>query len=289
MTPAALLGMQVADFNGDGKMDVALIYPTETLVGGFTTAMIFLPGKGDGTFGTETISNPSYPMAPLGPAPAAPGENAVAVDVNLDGFPDLVFGSAAVALAERKGNFQPETASQPSRGGRLENPWDCCCRPEAHSHIWYLQGFRPTSGCNHLSPHTATHQVASLTPPPLAVGTHSITAQYSGDAHYTASTSAPLVVTITPLNTVVTASTNGNPSYVTQLALFAVTAVSSGAVATGTVALTTGSNGSTTLGTGTLGCDRQDKHHRHLLGCRERSPSTPTTRETPPIRLPVSC
>ncbi len=248
----ALLSMQVADFNGDGKMDVALIYPTETLVGGFTTAMIFLPGKGDGTFGTETISNPSYPMAALGPEPAAPGENAVAVDVNLDGFPDLVFGSAAVALADGKGNFAAGNPITTNSGGTFGESLGLLL--PAGSSLPYLvfAGIPTNVG---MAPFVATYSdtsVASLTPPPLAVGTHSITAQYSGDAHYTASASAPTVVTITPLNTVVTASTNGDPSYVTQPVVFAVTVGSSGAVATGTVALTTGSNGSTTLGTGTL-------------------------------------
>jgi hypothetical protein len=41
----------IGDFNHDGKMDIAV---------GTTNGIAFLPGKGDGTFGTQVYSNPQF-------------------------------------------------------------------------------------------------------------------------------------------------------------------------------------------------------------------------------------
>jgi hypothetical protein len=67
--------------------------------------IIFLPGKGDGTFGAE-MSSTIITTEQAGAASAQPpAGNAVVIDADLDGLPDLVFGSGAVAVGDGKGDF----------------------------------------------------------------------------------------------------------------------------------------------------------------------------------------
>jgi hypothetical protein len=87
----------------------------------------------------------------------------------------------------------------------------------------------------------------------LSVGSHSITAAYSGDAnHYTSSTSAPVLVTVGKATSSTTVTSSLNPSIfgnsVTFTALVAVLAPGAGSP-TGVAAFL---DGSTTLGTGTV-------------------------------------
>ena len=81
-----------ADFNADGKADVA------TIVG---SGIIVQFGNGDGSFGPAT----GYPMTV---------SSIIAADLNGDGYPDLVTGfvltnSAAVLLNKGDGTFYPAT------------------------------------------------------------------------------------------------------------------------------------------------------------------------------------
>jgi Pro-kumamolisin, activation domain/Bacterial Ig-like domain (group 3) len=91
----------------------------------------------------------------------------------------------------------------------------------------------------------------------FAVGTHSITAVYSGDSNYVGSTSTPLsqVVDKTATSTTVVSSLNPSISGNSVTFTATVTAKAPGAgTPTGTVVF---KNGSTTLGTGTLNSSRQ--------------------------------
>jgi FG-GAP-like repeat len=100
-----LLGVQAADFNGDRKVDLALIYPPPLQTSStYLSQIIFLPGNGDGTFGAEINSTVS---TTVGGAVSAqpPAGNAIVIDVDLDGLPDLVFGSGAVVVGDGKGDF----------------------------------------------------------------------------------------------------------------------------------------------------------------------------------------
>jgi hypothetical protein len=105
-----LLSVQAADFNRDGKVDLALIYPPPMQTSlTYLSQIIFLPGNGNGTFGAEinsTISTTEQAGAASGQPPAG---NAVVTDANFDGAPDLVFGGGAVALGDGKGDFSAGT------------------------------------------------------------------------------------------------------------------------------------------------------------------------------------
>jgi hypothetical protein len=105
-----LLSVQAADFNGDDKVDLALIYPPPLQTSlTYLSQIIFLPGNGNGTFGTE-INSIISTIEQAGAASAQPpAGNAVVTDANLDGALDLVFGSGAVAVGDGKGDFSAGT------------------------------------------------------------------------------------------------------------------------------------------------------------------------------------
>ena len=88
-TPAAPQSLAVGDFNGDGKLDLALAG------GEFASAEVILWGAGDGTFNQlSTYNVGAYPVS------------VVAADFNLDGAPDLavsnLFGASVSILLNLK-------------------------------------------------------------------------------------------------------------------------------------------------------------------------------------------
>jgi sugar lactone lactonase YvrE len=82
----------------------------------------------------------------------------------------------------------------------------------------------------------------------LTVGSHSLTATYSGDANY-AVASAALLQTVQNENTQITLSAGSNPAIYAQPLSFTATVTGNGGIATGPVTFT---DGSTPLGSGTL-------------------------------------
>jgi hypothetical protein len=105
-----LLGVEAADFNGDEKVDLVLIYPPPLQSSStYLSQFIFLPGNGDGTFGAEINSTISTTEQAGATSAQPPAGNAVVIDTNLDGLPDLVFGSGAVAVGDGKGDFSAAT------------------------------------------------------------------------------------------------------------------------------------------------------------------------------------
>ena len=105
-SPASGFNGQIAaaDFNGDGKLDLAVALGGSSLAG--PQQLAILPGKGDGTFGAAVMS--------------AGMENLVVADFNGDGIPDLIGlvspstsfpleqGGLAVRLGNGDGTFQPD-------------------------------------------------------------------------------------------------------------------------------------------------------------------------------------
>jgi large repetitive protein len=95
--------------------------------------------------------------------------------------------------------------------------------------------------------------VATLTVSNLAVGQHSITAVYGGDANDAGSTSTAVTVSVNAwTTTTVLAASSTQLGAGTPLALVAVIASQGGSAVTGTVTFV---SGSTTLGSGTVGAD----------------------------------
>ncbi|MGI8772706.1 MAG: FG-GAP-like repeat-containing protein, partial [Acidobacteriaceae bacterium] len=94
----------VGDFNEDGKMDLLLVLPSELGLGTgpeYQTPITFLPGNGDGSFGTPIVSSLSVPIPGSGgQMPPVPAGNAVVADANEDGHLDLIFGSGAVTQGD---------------------------------------------------------------------------------------------------------------------------------------------------------------------------------------------
>jgi len=94
--------------------------------------------------------------------------------------------------------------------------------------------------------------VATLTTNALTAGSHSISATYSGDATFAASTSAPLVQTVAQASPTVTLSSGLNPSYVGQQVTLSAIVSAGPATPTGTITFKQGSKvvGTTNLENG---------------------------------------
>jgi len=105
--------------------------------------------------------------------------------------------------------------------------------------------------------------VATFSPTTLAVGTHSITAQYSGDATHTSSTSSALSQAVNKASTTITLTSDSNPSKSGRLVTF--TATVSPSTATGTVEFF---DGSTSLGTVVLSSSQASLSTSSLNGGR---------------------
>jgi hypothetical protein len=94
--------------------------------------------------------------------------------------------------------------------------------------------------------------IATFTTSTLAVGGHSITAEYGGDTNFNISTSVPVSQTVQKANTTTAVSSNNNPSNVGQSITFTAVATANtpgAGTPTGTV---TFKEGATSLGTGVL-------------------------------------
>ncbi len=249
----------VGDFNEDGKMDLLLVLPSELGLGTgpeYQTPITFLPGNGDGSFGTPIVSSLSIPLpAGGGQMPPVPAGNAIVADANEDGHLDLVFGSGAIAQGDGAGGFTlgtPLPLVLPT-----QTPGALAFVPVLVTHpsqqilpAFVFLSLAPQAGAAPQAVFTPNvSSSASLVLSQLAIGTHVLVAQYSGDSVYAPSTSPQVTVTIGNAATTTTITSSANPAYQNQRVTYSVAVTSATSTPTGTVTFTLGS---TTLGTVTL-------------------------------------
>jgi hypothetical protein len=177
--------LAAADFNGDGKMDIAVTSVDSSASG-------IYPGNGDGTITSFNSSSPVdvFNLEVLGWT--------AATDFNGDGKPDLLVGNtllintygtvatltpsvtslSASAATITAGASETFTATVSGTGGTPTGT------------VSFLDG-TSILGTGTLSAGTATYSTSTL-----SAGAHSVTAQYAGDSNFTGSTSAAVTVTV---------------------------------------------------------------------------------------------
>jgi hypothetical protein len=241
--------LAAADFNADGKIDLALIAP-EAFSGIYY-------GNGDGTFQSVTSNSSALPQDLINLF-VNPANNATALDLNKDGKPDILVGNTTllneygVTVTSTIGSSTALTASATTAIVGASITFTATVTP-ASGIVVPTGSVTFYDGTTKLSTVTvSTTAVATYTTSALAAGPHTISAVYSGDANYVGSTSSNLAVTI---NAVVATSTSLSASATsvvsgTSVTLnAAVTAASGTAVPTGTL---TFYDGTTSLGAPTL-------------------------------------
>ena len=210
----------IGDFNGDHKLDVA---------SGGSDALLL--GNGDGTL---------QPAMSLGAA----GIDTVMADFNGDGRPDLAVGGVTIVLNISDG-FKTLTtttvasSSNPSGFGQSVT-FTATVTPQVTGTPTGTVTF--SDGSQQIGQSTVSSGVATLTTSALAIGSHSITASYSGDSNYGASVSSVLTQVVANASTTTTLSAAPNPANVGQNVTFtaSVTPATSGSP-TGTVSFFDGS------------------------------------------------
>jgi len=240
-SPSPSLGYDAtafADLNGDGKLDLLTGYSSDN---GENYLGVQL-GNGDGTFGslyqlridsglTAKILNPQLQL----------------IDFNADGKLDVAFGTGQLLLGNGDGTF---TATTPLFSIDPTNPragftlLQMDLIPNSLSSLVFVD---LAAGANAVF--TPADSSSATTTAVLTVGSHSLTAHYSGDSNYAATVSPAVTIDVAPAATKTTVTSSANPSYAGQSVTFTAAIAGLAPGAGGTV---TFSNGSTTLGTATL-------------------------------------
>ena len=242
-------GLTAADFNGDGNVDLALIDSNDF-------SGIFY-GNGAGSFSSVPFNGNIIPKDLIQIAGGAP---AVGVDLNQDGKPDILAGStifltqAAPATTPTASTTTTLTVSSMAITAGSSVTLTATVAPSSGSGtptgtVTFMDG-TTSLGTGTLSDGVATYATSTL-----PVGSQSITAVYSGDSNFSASTSTAITIVVSAApslaatSTTLTAST-ANATSGTSITFTATVAETSGSgVPTGTV---TFNDGTASLGTATL-------------------------------------
>ena len=270
----------VGDFNGDGKPDVAVAnvqstvgvllnissFPTTTTItsssnpssfGQSVTFTATVTPKGSGTpTGTVTFSDGATTLGTSALNGGTATVSTAALTVGLHSINASYSGDANFSSSSASLNQTVNPASTTLTLGSSANPsgfgqpviFTATITPQYSGQASGTVTFK--DGNTTLGSVALNGNVANLTTSGLAIGTHSITALYSGDANHAGSTSAVLTQTVKAATTTTTLASSTNPSIFGSSVMFTTTVTTSGSTApTGTV---TFMDGATALGTGTL-------------------------------------
>ena len=228
----AYQSLAMADFNGDGKTDIAVANQCIQASSCITSSLGLLPGNGDGTFQAAT----SYP--------SDGGYGLATADLNGDGKPDLVVGNVttndntvAVLLNLLNSGASATTTSVVSSA----NPSSLGQSVTFTATVAPLGSGTPTGtvsfydGATLLGTGTLSGGAAGYSTSSLTLGSHSITAAYGGDSHFTGSTSSVLAQVVNPAATSTALTSSLNPSAYNQSVTFTASVTSSSGTPTGTV------------------------------------------------------
>jgi Bacterial Ig-like domain (group 3)/FG-GAP-like repeat len=242
-------GLAAADFDGDGKIDLALIENS-----GFSG--IFY-GKGDGTFTSVPLSNFIVPKDLINLSAGAP---AVAADFNKDGKPDILAGNvvflsqAAPVVSTPTATSTALVASAATITAGSSVTFSATVTPASGSSsptgtVTFMDG-TTTLGTGTLASGKATYTTSAL-----STGSHSVTAAYGGDSNFSASTSSAVVVTVNAAPSAVATTTALSATPASGVAGTAIAFTAKVTPASGT-AIPTGSvnflDGTTSIGTQNL-------------------------------------
>ncbi len=181
------LSLVLGDFDGDGKTDIALV--SQSVSGSNTNGIVsVLLGNGNGTFQPAVSCNPG-----------ASGSIALAAaDVNHDGKPDLmVVTGAGVGVL-----LNTSTKATTTKLVSSSNPATYTKAVTFTATVTPQGAGTPTGtvsffdGASNIGSSAVNGGVATLTTSTLALGAHSITATYNGDANWAFSTSTALIQTV---------------------------------------------------------------------------------------------
>jgi hypothetical protein len=211
----------MADFNGDGKLDLAV-----------GAGNFLLLGNDDGTFQTPIALGASGPGISVG-------------DFNRDGRPDLAVVGVTVLLNISRFPTTTRIASSlnPSSFGQSVTFTATVTAKDSGTPTGSVTFY---SGKTRIGSGQVSNNTAKLTIRSLSVGNHSITAAYSGGSNFTGSTSSPLNQVVDRAVTTTMLTSSKNPSLYGQKVTFTATVTGQhGGTPTGTV---TFKNGAIVLG-----------------------------------------
>jgi hypothetical protein len=176
----------LADVNGDGKLD---LLATDNTNDGVIGEVSVLLGNGDGTF-----------QAPVEYSVADTPISVVAADFNQDGAPDLAianFWTGNVNILLNSGGSKVKEMSSPDPSTIGQNvTFECSVIASFKDQPTPTGTVTFTDGNSKLATVTLQQGRGQFETSTLSVGTHTITASYSGDSHFNPNTAQAIVQTV---------------------------------------------------------------------------------------------